>query len=159
MIWNELPTRLTVPGATLPAMPKAWGPLVALDPESPDRTLELFLLDEDLRDVVDAPAHQLHELQRVVPEVVLRPAAVFEGLRREGSLSTGRAYSGRPASAFDNRGQPVPLPEGKCYVVFVTPRGSVYDWDWVPEGSAGVPKDWEKRFGRQVWPVRCAGRA
>lgn len=140
-------------------MPKAWGPIIALDPERPDQTVELFLLDDDLRDVVDAPAHQLHELQCVVPEVVLGPAAVFEGLRREGSLSTGRAYTGRPASSFDNRGRSAPLPEGKCYVVFVTPFGSVYDWDWVPEGSPGVPRDWERRFGRQIWPARSTGRS
>lgn len=150
---------VSVAGVTFANMLKAWGPLVALDPERPDRTLQVVILDDDLRDVIDAPPHQLYELQHVVPEVLRPPAcrAVFGGLRREGKLTSGRAYTGRPACAWNNRRERTAPPAGMCYVVFVTPSGSVFDWDWMPEGPEGIPVDWQQRFGEQLWPDRRAG--
>lgn len=153
------PRPLTVLGATFTQMLKAWGPLFAFDPERPEQMLEFVVLDDDLRDVIDAPPHQLYELQHVVPEVLRPPAckAVFSGLRREGKLASGRAYTGRPSCAWTNRRERMATPAGMCYVVFVTPSGSVFDWDWVPEGLEGIPTDWEKRFGQQLWPARRPG--
>lgn len=140
-------------------MPRRWGPVLALDPECAELKLPLFVRDDDLRDVVDAPAHQLFELQQLVPEVIGRAcAAVFEGLRQQGSMTLGRAYTGRPSRALTNRGEQIAPRPGMCYVVFVSADGMIYDWDWLPEGAPGVPRDWETRFARQLWPERRAGR-
>lgn len=141
-------------------MPRRWGPLFALDPEQPGKTLPVYVRDDDLRDVVDGPPYQLFELQRLVPEVIgKRCVAVFEGLRRQGSMTLGRAYTGRPSRAVTNQGDSIVTRPGMCYVVFVSADGMVYDWDWVPEGSPGVPREWEKRFARQLWPERRGVRS
>lgn len=126
----------------------------AFDPRNPGQTIELTVAAEDVNALLDGPAHHVHELQHLVPEVVRkrRCRAVFRGLRQDGDLAEGLAYCGRPSRAFTNAGEERPPHDNMSFVVFVNDAGQIFDWDWVPCGNAfGLPVDWAERFQEPLW--------
>jgi hypothetical protein len=107
-------------------------------------------LDETDRKAVTggAPAYTVYGLRYSATKLVQTAAVLYRGLRRDGWLQQGFAFSGRLPKAFDNAGRPVSPPEGMVYVVYADPEGYVFDWDWVLEapGKPGHPIDWKDRF-------------
>lgn len=114
----------------------------------------LLQLDTEERKAVTGgmPAYVAHELASCATKVVQAPTAVFEGLRDEGSLKQGRAYTGRPKWAYDNAGRRIPHPAGMVYVVYADRANFVFDWDWVKEDPhhPGRPVGWASRFTRPL---------
>ena len=132
-----------------------------LSPEERDRWLASLKAHRDTRenltiDPEDAyhlathPPFVVHNLVHLVPAVLSAPSAVFRGLRDAGDLTDGWSFVGHPSVAYDAHGAQVPPPAGMCFMVFVSPDGYVFDWDWVPESH---PTDQAIRFGRSTPPV------
>ena len=94
------------------------------------------------------PSYVVYGLRHSATELVQSPTAMYRGLRREGRLREGFAFSGRLHLAYNNEGRPVVSPPGMVYVVYADPEGYVFDWDWVQEDPhhPGHPIDSELRF-------------
>src|SRR5262249_31681486 len=82
-------------------------------------------------------------------------AVMYRGLRREGRLQEGFAFSGRLPRAYDNQGRVRPAPQGMVFVVYADPEGYVFDWDWVKEDphNPNHPIDPDLRFVGDPEPV------
>lgn len=111
----------------------------------PDLTID----PEDAYHLATHPPYVVHNLLHLVPAVLAAPSAVFRGLRDAGDLTEGWSFVGSPGFAYDARGTRVAAPAGMCFMVFVSPDGYVFDWDWVPESG---PTERAVRFG-QAAPV------
>lgn len=132
-----------------------FGPIQALDPAHPTRTIGLRVEDDDVRDVLDGPKKHFHELHRLVPQCIRPPflRAVFDGIRDDGALKEGLAYCSSPEWAFTNNAVQIPPQPGRCFVVFVNHLGAIFDWDWIPQGEVpGVPRGSGERFRKRLWP-------
>lgn len=119
-------------------------------------TIKPRLLHIDQQDIEairhGMPAYVVNELHNCAPRVVQAPTVIFQGIRRRGRLTAGRAYCGKPRRAFGNDGKAVPAPRGMVYCVYVDPEGFVFDWDWVQEESTrpGYPQGYRIRFANQI---------
>lgn len=93
------------------------------------------------------PAYTVFGL-RSAAQLVRSGAVMYRGLRREGTLRDGFAFSGRLQQAFNNSGNVIDAPPGKVFVVYADAEGYVFDWDWVEENPhhQGHPVDPELRF-------------
>jgi hypothetical protein len=88
------------------------------------------------------------ELAEIVPPTLLRPNAVFRGLRDRGA-SNWLCYVGSPTKAYDyENGQRVPPWPGEVFLVFVNDQRVVYNWRWEKADPADpkLPIDFETRF-------------
>jgi hypothetical protein len=91
-----------------------------------------------------------------VQQVLLAPTAVFSGVRehQEGGL----CYCGTPTCAYTNDGAKIPPVPGKVFLVYVNPRGHLFEWRWDQEDPEfpGYPIGWDdkSRFREQLWPTQ-----
>lgn len=100
----------------------------------------------------------IYEMAYVLPEVLIKPKAIFAGLRRDedepkksnsfGSL----CYVGRPSVAYRSNGQRVEPWPGQVYLVFVSDENVAYNWRWEKADSKdlNMPKEFDKRFKRRA---------
>jgi len=101
---------------------------------------------------------QAKESAYCVPAVLQKPAAVFEGLRRDadeprqGTSAGWRCYSGAPPTAYRKDGEPVAPWPGEVFLVFVAADLVAYDWYWYPASTEDwrVPADHATRFDKRV---------
>jgi hypothetical protein len=88
-----------------------------------------------------------------VEEIMASPAAIFEGLKREG-YEEGLCYTGSPASDWTvpDR-EPVPR-VGMVFAIYISGR-VILDWDWRKEDDEldGHPEGWRGDFTRKLWPT------
>ncbi len=122
--------------------------LRAVDPRD-GKPWEVLLSDRRMAEISKRGMGATQELAFNVPEVILRPTAIFRGVRSEGE-SEWMCYSGIPSRAFDHRtGQEVTPWRGEVFLVFADwPDRCLYNWDWVrgsPENSM-LPIDHQSRF-------------
>jgi hypothetical protein len=92
----------------------------------------------------------------VVPMILARPTAIFEGLRRdedEDHRGFGwRCYCGVPEQSFrpdGTAGRPYP---GQIYVVFINDEKVAYNWRWekTDPDDARLPIDHTIRFKQRL---------
>lgn len=94
--------------------------------------------------------HQ-RELAHLVPEILKKPAAIFQGVR-DGEKDW-LCYSGIPSKSFlEPGGQELPPRPKRVYLVFVNRERVVYNFRWEPCDPANplVPENHESRFGRKA---------
>jgi hypothetical protein len=99
------------------------------------------------------PAYCVHALVKCATRVVQAPSAVFRGLRREGQLTDGLAYCGKPKRAYGNDAQPLKQSLDEfVFVVYADAQGYVFDWDWVhaDPSDPSVPRGASERFTSRV---------
>ena len=93
----------------------------------------------------------------LIPDVCLKPAGIWRGLKRKGQDET-LIYAGVPDAEFSSdRDQDIELVEGMTFLLFVTADFVVrkYRWEQVtPEGPAGYPINHATRFEEQLWPTQ-----
>ena len=96
------------------------------------------------------------ECAHLVPTVLQRPTAIFEGLRREKDEDRGvggwRCYCGMPGRAYRRDGtERIPWP-GQVYVVFVNHEHVAYNWRWerCDPDNQDLPEHWQDRFRRRL---------
>jgi hypothetical protein len=90
--------------------------------------------------------------QRIVTQVLLNPAAIFEGVRvyEEG----GFCYAGVPSHAVTKKGERRPPYPGKVFCVYVSPHSCVYLWGWdiSDPDQSDYPEKHSGRYGKRIWP-------
>lgn len=138
-------------------MPKPTGFITvpAKDPKGHGRCnfrVPKYLADRFLR---AGPAHKYWDLLYAVPQVLLRPTVIYEGLERP-EQDNGLCYAGIPPfikretqkSLEKQTVEPElvsrPPPEGMVFAVFVT-------YDYIIFEYRGYLSDWESRFKRKLW--------
>jgi len=88
------------------------------------------------------------ELAYLVPETLMKPQAVFIGLRDEGD--EGLCYVGSPSCSYRGTdGKQADPWVGQVYLVFVNKDKVVFSWRW-ERGVNGMPENYDKRFSKQV---------
>jgi hypothetical protein len=92
----------------------------------------------------------------IVPMILQKPTAVFEGLRQEEDEDrTGygwRCYCGVPDRSYRaDGGEARPYP-GQVYLVFVNTEGIAYNWRWEKSDpdDPGLPRGHEQRFRKRL---------
>lgn len=100
---------------------------------------------------------RVNEAAYTVQEVLCRPSAIFEGLKREADEphggSTGwRCYCGVPSKRFLEDGKETQTPNNRVFLIFVDHDRIVYNWHWVmaSDDDPKLPIDYNTRFSRQV---------
>lgn len=91
---------------------------------------------------------QSRELAELVPPVLLRPIAVFRGLRDRESAE-GLCYVGVPSRAYNySTGQRLPPWPGEVYLVFVNGARAVYTerWEKCAPDNPELPEGYGSRF-------------
>jgi hypothetical protein len=123
----------------------------AFDPATKETCGILISHDRMLTVARRSMAHA-KECAYIVPQILQRPAAVFEGLRHdddEDRRGTGwRCYCGSPDRAYRADGtERSPYP-GQVYLVFVNDEAVAYNWRWeqADPRDANLPKDFDQRF-------------
>jgi hypothetical protein len=92
----------------------------------------------------------------IVPAILQKPTAVFEGLRRdedEDRHGVGwRCYCGIPEHAYHSDGTPRSPYPGQVYLVFVNEDGVAYNWRWekADPDDPKLPENHEERFKKRL---------
>lgn len=92
----------------------------------------------------------------LVPEILQKPFAIFEGIRRDeddDKWGCGwRCYCGIPSRSFRQDGSDAPPYKNQVYVVFVNDDGVAYNWRWEKsdESDSRLPIEHESRFTRRL---------
>ncbi|MGC8561270.1 MAG: hypothetical protein ACP5O1_11400 [Phycisphaerae bacterium] len=127
----------------------------AVDPRDGSRTTVIISHDR-LQAVARCGEAHIHEAANIVPEILLRPQAVFEGLCEdtdEDRRGVGwRCYCGIPSRAFCKDGSERPAYRGQVYLVFVNADRVAYNWRWEKgdENAPNLPIGYETRFKRRL---------
>lgn len=124
----------------------------AVDPET-GRSCRVTFEHQKLADVARRSKGQVLEASRVVREILQRPYAIFEGLRRDDDEPRGhafgwRCYCGIPSRAYSRDGAPMEPRPDRVFLVFVTDEGVAYNWRWEPcsDDDPNLPVDYRERF-------------
>jgi hypothetical protein len=101
---------------------------------------------------------QASECAYIVPAVLAKPKAVFEGIRRdededhyEGGVGW-RCYCGIPAQSYRADGTPAAPYEDEVFLVFVNDQRVAYNWRWekCDPDNPGLPIDHLARFTKRL---------
>lgn len=126
--------------------------LPAIEPKDGTLTCEVLISSERMQAVGRRSMGHAKECGFIVPMILQKPTAIFEGLRRdedEDRWGYGwRCYCGVPEQSFrpdGSSGRPYP---GQVYLVFVNEEKVAYNWRWekADPDKPTLPVDHEKRF-------------
>ena len=98
----------------------------------------------------------IREMAQLVPDTLIRPTAIFEGIRSDGDESRdgdgARCYCGTPEVAFTPDGSPRKPRLGRVFLVFVTADGVAYNWRWdlCDSDDPKLPVDHATRFHKRA---------
>jgi hypothetical protein len=129
---------------------------LALDPSTRALTLEVQISFERMQTVGRRSLGHAKECGLIVPEILERPTAIFEGLKRdedEDPRGYGwRCYCGRPVLSFRADGSEHDAYPGQVYLVFVNDDGIAYNWRWerADDEDADLPRDHAERFQKRL---------
>ena len=92
-----------------------------------------------------------------VPEVLQKPASIFQGLCEEqDEPSHGRGhgwycYCGIPSHDYTEEGDRIPPRAGFVFLVFVTEELVAYNWRWAVccPNKPNLPMNYQNRFKEQ----------
>lgn len=96
------------------------------------------------------------EAAYTLPEVLLRPTGVFEGLcwdNDEDARGFGwRCYCGIPSRRYRADGEEILVPEDRIFLVFVNTDKIVYNWRWEQTDAdrRDRPINYKDRFRRNL---------
>lgn len=99
---------------------------------------------------------QALEAAQLVPMILQRPRAIFEGLRREADEphrgSGWRCYVGIPDRAYDQRGNRREPWPNEVFLVFVSDDFIAYNWYWYScsEDNSDLPEGHAERFRKRL---------
>ena len=107
-----------------------------LDAVCPDsgRTIQVQLSYDRLQVVARRSMGHAKEAAFIVPHILQKPTAIFEGLRQnedEDRRGVGwRCYCGVPPQSYRTDGKECDVYPGQVYLVFVNQDKVVYNWRW-----------------------------
>ncbi|MFC1634135.1 hypothetical protein ACFL5Z_04785 [Planctomycetota bacterium] len=96
---------------------------------------------------------QILEAGELLPYVIQKPRAIFEGLCRNADEPKMRGYgwlcySGRPPHAYTEDGKKIPPRRDQVFLAFLTDEKVLYLWYWYKchPVETDLPIDYEERF-------------
>lgn len=103
-------------------------------------------------------AGQIHEAANLVPMILLKPHAVFRGLKRDADEPVKNneegwlCYSGIPTHAYNEDGTPRGSWPKEVFLVFVSSDKVVYNWYWYESdpSNPSLPKGHKERFRERI---------
>jgi hypothetical protein len=131
-------------------------PLPAKSPYDMNGETEAFISKKMLEHLErHGPTRKFFDAQSL-PDVLESPTVIFGGLQRT-PFGAGFCYSCVPTCRWFDDQSKMPLPPWKVFLAYVFPLGEelfVLDWNWrfCDQSRSGYPKNWQKDYGRQVWP-------
>jgi len=130
--------------------------LAALDPNTGE-TCYVQISHDRMQAVGRRSMAHAMECAHIVPNILQRPAAVFEGLRRDEDEDRygaygWRCYCGLPDHAYRSDGTKRPPYPNQVYLVFVNDEVVAYNWRWERADSDDptLPDDYENRFKKRL---------
>ncbi len=143
---------------TSPAMsehtPETRRQYILLDAVCPDsgKSIKVQLSYDRLLAVARRSKGQAMEAGNIVPYILQKPTAIFEGLRQdedEDRRGVGwRCYCGVPEHSYRTDGTECPVYPGQVYLIFVNQDKVAYNWRWEKADSdaPALPIGHEIRF-------------
>lgn len=126
--------------------------LLAIEPSDGTLTCEVLISYERMQVVGRRSLGHAKECGYIVPAILQKPTAIFEGLRRdedEDRWGYGwRCYCGIPENAYRVDGTSRSPYPGQVYLVFVNDAKVAYNWRWekADPDHPNLPLDHENRF-------------
>ena len=127
----------------------------AIDPASGQK-IAIQLAYEKLKALPRSGLGRVKEAAYVLPQVLSKPTAIFEGFLHDGDEpkrgAGWRCYCGKPTICFEDNGRQLRAREGFVFLVFVTDENIAYNWRWdqADQFDASLPRDWQDRFQRKL---------
>lgn len=127
-----------------------------IDPETGKLTAQIQISYDRLHKISTRSIGQLKEAAEIVPQVLQKPTAIFEGLcldNDEDHRGCGwRCYVGLPDRAYRADGEQLPPLDGMIYMVFINSEGIAYNWRWenADETNPELPMDYGLRFIKRL---------
>ena len=130
---------------------------ILLDAICPDsgKSIKVQLSYDKLQVVARRGKGQAMEAGYIVPHVLQRPTAIFEGLRKdedEDRRGVGwRCYCGVPPHSYRTDGTECPAYPGQVFLVFVNLDKVAYNWYWTmaDPNDETLPVGHEIRFKKR----------
>jgi hypothetical protein len=120
------------------------------------KTCEVFISYDRMRTVGMRSMGHAKECGYIVPAILQKPTAIFEGLRRdedEDPKGVGwRCYCGIPENAYHSDGAKRAPYSRQVYLVFVNDDGVAYNWRWekADPDDPNLPIDHQTRFRKRL---------
>lgn len=104
-------------------------------------------------------AGHMLETAHLMPGVLARPEAIFEGIREDSDEDNSRrggegwrCYCGTPDASYSLDGTKLGARKGWVYLVFVNKEKVVYNWRWerADKDDPELPQNHQKRFKERV---------
>ncbi len=96
----------------------------------------------------------VHETRLIVPTVLDKPTAIFQGLLSDddedkfGDVGGWLCYLGQPCYAYDDSGRPYPVREGLRYLIFLNAERVAYAWRFDQDDR--LPASFDHRFKERL---------
>ncbi len=125
--------------------------LDAVDPDN-GKTTKVQISHDRLMAVALRSMGHASEASFIVPHILQKPTAIFEGLRQdedEDKRGVGwRCYCGVPPHSYRTDGTAGPPYSGQVYLVFVNRDKIAYNWRWekADPSDPALPLGHENRF-------------
>ncbi len=126
----------------------------AIDPDT-GKDSEVILSYDRLHQVCRSSG-QIKEAKFLVPEILQKPKAIFEGLRKEEDQRYTKTegwlcYCGVPSCAYTRNGIRIEPRPNEVFLVFVDVGKIAYLWYWYEcdESDSNIPMDSETRFRKR----------
>jgi len=130
--------------------------LSAIEPKDGTLTCQILISHERMQAIVRRGMGHVKECGNIVPMILEKPTAIFEGLRLdedEDRRGYGwRCYCGVPEHSYradGTEGRPYP---GQVYLVFVNDEMVAYNWRWekADPNNPKLPMNHEDRFKERL---------
>lgn len=130
--------------------------LLAIEPKDGTLTCEVQISYERMQAVGRRSMGHAKECGLILPMILEKPTAIFEGLRRdedEDRWGFGwRCYCGQPEKSYRADGSAGPPYHGQVYLVFVNDERVAYNWRWekADPDNPRLPLGYQDRFKQQL---------
>jgi hypothetical protein len=127
----------------------------AIDPIS-GKEFNVLMSYERIKEMGSRSYGQVLECGELVPIVLKKPFAIFEGLTLDADDSKRgcgwRCYCAVPPHAYTTNGKLVSTWPNEVFLVFVNDENVVYNWRWekCDSESPNLPENYEIRFRKRL---------
>jgi hypothetical protein len=130
--------------------------LQAVEPKDGSLSCEILISFDRMQAVGRRSMGHAKECGLIVPMILQRPSAIFEGLRSDQDEDRGgygwRCYCGVPEQSYRPDGTPGRPYPGQVYLVFVNDEQVAYNWRWekADPDDARLPINYATRFKQRL---------
>jgi hypothetical protein len=130
--------------------------LLAIEPKDGSLSCEVLVSFDRMQSVARRGMGHAKECGLIVPAILQKPSAIFEGLRQDDDEDRRgfgwRCYCGIPEHSFRADGSEARPYPGQVYLVFVNDERVVYNWRWerADPNDPFLPLNHETRFKKRL---------